>query len=183
MITVFRRVLAIAAAGGLLAGCESLSSFQVPSFGLGGPATTALNLETDPPGAEAKLSGGGSCRTPCTLPAPLVGDMTVSFALPGYQPTTIPVRAVQTPSTAENGFAASIVTLDPNPIFVELQAVAPPPPAKRRRPTAQRARTSQSSAARPPRASAPAPAPAPAAAPAAAPAPATIAPATPLPPQ
>ncbi|MDC7985159.1 PEGA domain-containing protein, partial [Rhodoplanes sp. TEM] len=133
MTTVSNRVLAVAAAGLLLAGCESLSNFQVPSFGLGGPATVVLNLESDPPGAEATLSTGGSCRTPCTLPAPLTGEMTVAFALPGYQSTTVPVQVVRSEASgSEREFAGTTVTLDPNPVYVELQAVAPPAPPRRR---------------------------------------------------
>lgn len=178
MITDLFRVLAVAGAGILLAGCESLSSFQVPSFGLGGPATVVMNLESDPPGAEATLSTGGSCRTPCTLPAPLTGEMTVGFTLPGYQSTTVPVRVVRSETSGgEREFAGTTVTLDPNPVYVELQAVAPAPPP-RRRPSAQRPRTSQPSAARPPRPSAPEPEPAPPPPP-----PAAVTPATPLPPQ
>ncbi|RAI45068.1 hypothetical protein [Rhodoplanes roseus] len=176
MTTVSYRVLAVAAAGILLAGCESLSTFQVPSFGLGGPATTALNLESDPPGAEAKLANGASCRTPCTLPVPLAGDIAVSFTLPGYQPVTVPVQTVRSDTNpGEREFASSTVMLEPNPVYVELQPVPPPP--QKRRPTAQRARASKP-AVRQTR-----PAAAPSAPPAPATAPATIAPATPLPPQ
>jgi hypothetical protein len=178
MSSVPYRVLAVAAAGILLAGCESLSTLQIPSFGLGGPATTALNLESDPPGAEARLPSGASCRTPCTLPAPLDGELTVAFSLPGYQPQTVPVRPMRSEaiSGGERELTTTVVQLEPNPVYVELQPV--PPPSQKRRPTAQRARASQQSTARAPR-----PAASPGAAPVPGPAPATVAPATPLPPQ
>ncbi|RAI33412.1 hypothetical protein [Rhodoplanes serenus] len=177
MNSLLYRVLAVAAGGILLAGCESLSSFQIPSFGIGGPATAALNLESDPPGAEARLSSGATCRTPCALPVPLVGEIAVTFTLPGYQPQTVPVRTVRAESgQGDPEFAAASVQLEPNPVYVELAAVPPPP--QKRRPNTQRPRASQPTAARTPRTT-----PAPAPAPAAAPAPATVAPATPLPPQ
>lgn len=189
----------VAVCGLGLAGCESLSSLQLPSFGFGGAVSTPLNLESDPPGAEAKLSTGATCRTPCSLPAPLAGDLVVSFALPGYQPQSVPIRIVAADGgAAEPEFAAANATarLEPNPVYVELQAVAPPP--QKKRPTTRRPRPHATSAARPPRQPAPAaapaapafPEPAPATpaptAPAAAPTTpsgTTITPATPLPPR
>ena len=139
------RVIAVVACGVTLAACTSwMPSFEMPSF-RSGPAMTMLSIESDPPGAEAKLSTGADCRTPCALSVPVTEDFTVSLALNGYQPQSVPVRAVQADAR-----------LDPNPLYVELQPV--PPPAVKKRPTSKRPRTAAKPAPKPAPA-APAPAP------------------------
>lgn len=130
------RVLAVAACGLMLAGCESLQTLQLPSFGLGrGTEPVTLKLESSPAGAEAKLSTGGNCVTPCTLPVPPSGDVTVNFALDNHLGRSVTVRAVP----AEKNFIgmeSGAARFEPNPVFVELQAVPPKkrPPKKRPRP-------------------------------------------------
>ena len=52
-----------------------------------------MQFESEPAGAEARTSTGQTCRTPCSL-AVAASEFTVSFALPGYQPQTVPVRVV-----------------------------------------------------------------------------------------
>jgi hypothetical protein len=129
------------------------------------PQAETLAIESEPPGAEAKTSLGQSCRTPCQLPIQRGSEFSVTLALSGYQPQTVSVRP-----EAEGASAAP--RLAPNPVHVELQALAPPkkPVAKKKKPVAAAARP----AASPPMASAAAaaaPAPAPTAAPALGPAP------------
>ena len=68
--------------------------------------------------------------------------MTVSFALNGYQPQTLQVRADATPTG--NG-DTSQARLQPNPVYAELQPVRSPAkklPAKRKQ-TAQKAAPAQ----------------------------------------
>jgi hypothetical protein len=75
---------------------------------------------------------------------PSGGDLAVSFALNGYQPTTLQVRAEALPSAyGETGPPR----LQPNPVYAELQPIRPPPtkkksPAKPRQ-TAQKATPAQ----------------------------------------
>jgi len=110
----------------------------MPSFGAfsSEPATATLTIESDPPGADASISTGASCRTPCSLALP-VADTLVSYALRGYLPQTVPVR----PLRGESGLFGSLGTatqFDPNPVFAALQPATPskpPPPKKRKRPT------------------------------------------------
>jgi hypothetical protein len=64
----------------------------MPSFELSKPATATLTIESDPPGADASISTGASCRAPCSLAAPVADEFTVSYALTGYLPQTVPVR-------------------------------------------------------------------------------------------
>ena len=65
---------------------------DTPGFMKSAPSATTMQFESEPAGAEAKTSLGQSCRTPCTL-AVTANDFSVSFALPGYQSQTVPVRA------------------------------------------------------------------------------------------
>ena len=99
-------------------------------------ATATLTIESDPPGADASISTGASCRTPCSLAVP-VADALVSYELTGFLPQTVPGR----PLPGESGLFGSSGTatqFDPNPVFAALQPATPskpPPPKKRKRPT------------------------------------------------
>ncbi len=161
------RVIAVIAGGFMLAACST----TMPSldFLKSAPQSETLAIESEPPGAEAKTSLGQSCRTPCQLSVQPGSEfsmtLALTLALSGYQPQTVSVRPA-----AEGATAAP--RLAPNPVHVDLQAVAPPkkPVAKKTTPIAAAARPAASlpvaSAA-----STAAPAPAPTAAPALAPAP------------
>jgi hypothetical protein len=149
----------VVVAGGLgLAAC----SFNMPSmdFFSSKPTTASLSIESNPPGADAKLSVGGNCRTPCTQTVALGSEFTVTVSLNGYMPETRTVKPVSTDASAGSAL------LDPNPVFVELKANAPPP--KQPPPKKKRKRPIQSAA--------PAPAEAPPPATGFAPAPASPAP-------
>jgi hypothetical protein len=129
-----KRVVAIAACAFGLAGCSSMPSwmqFETPGFMKSAPAATTMQFESEPAGAEAKTSLGQTCRTPCTLEV-TASEFSVSFALPGYQPQTVPVRVV---TSADPDATPRLV---PNPVFVELQPAGPPPVVKKPAPVKKR---------------------------------------------
>jgi hypothetical protein len=125
------RAIAVMAGGLSLAAC----SFATPSmdFFSSKPATASLSIESTPPGADARLSTGGTCRTPCSVTVPLASEFSVTVALNGYTPETGRcARSRPRPARAVRRAAL----LDPNPLFVELKLNAPPPkapPAKKKR--------------------------------------------------
>jgi hypothetical protein len=118
-----RRVIAVAIAGASLAGCSSFSWDMFKSA----PASIAVQLESDPPGADARTSLGQGCKTPCSVsvPAPDTG-FSVTYTLDKFQSQTVQVQVVHNPGDAAN--PATTVT-EPNPVFAELQAAAPSPKA------------------------------------------------------
>ena len=111
------RVIAIAACGLILAAC----SMSMPSMDVfrSGPATEVLRIESEPPGADARTAEGQSCRTPCELTVPAAGEVAISFALQGYAPQTISVRA-EAPATASYAEGAPPTRMQPNPVYAEL---------------------------------------------------------------
>lgn len=120
-----RRVIAIAVTGislaMSLAGC---SSFSLDSF-KPTPPPVQVQLESTPPGADATTSLGPGCKTPCavTVPAPDAG-FAVTFALPRFQPVTVPVQVIRNPGD----FTTPATTIiEPSPVFAELRPAAPPP--------------------------------------------------------
>lgn len=133
-----RRVIAITAAGISLAGCSSFStdSWKFDYF-KSTPPTVQLQLESTPPGADARLSIGPGCKTPCSVNVTSPeGDFTVTYAMAGLQPATVPVRVIKTEGTL---FSSGTVKVDPNPVVAELRPAAPPPKPmrpKRKKPAA-----------------------------------------------
>jgi hypothetical protein len=124
------RVFAIAVAGAGLAGC---TSFSVDSF-KPAPPPIQVQLESVPPGADATTSVGPGCKTPCSVAvaAPDAG-FTVSFAMPRFQPVTVPVQVIRNPGDFTT---PASTTIDPNPVVAELKPAGPPPRAKSMRPKA-----------------------------------------------
>jgi hypothetical protein len=122
--TDMRRVIVILASGLALAGCASggASPDWWPKFE---PAPVSIQFESQPAGAEAKTSTGQSCQTPCSLAMAPDKEFSVTFALAGRQPQTVPVQI-----TKPEGDPFAEASLQPNPVAVEL-AVAPKTPAKR----------------------------------------------------
>jgi hypothetical protein len=120
------RVIALVACGFTLAACSA--SLPSMDFFKSSPATETLRIESEPPGADARTSQGQTCRTPCELTVQGGGEMSVTVALGGYQPQTVSLRPDQ----------ADSAKLSPNPLYVELQAMAPPTPAKKRKRVAAR---------------------------------------------
>ncbi|SDH58466.1 MULTISPECIES: hypothetical protein [Bradyrhizobium] len=150
-----RRVIAIAVTGMSLAGC---SSFSLDSF-KPTPPPVQVQLESTPPGADATTSLGPGCKTPCsvTVPAPDAG-FAVTFALPRFQPVTVPVQVIRSPGDLTS---PATTTIEPSPVFAELRPAAPPP--KVRKP--MRPKPKKPKAAAEPAAGSPFPSAAPAAAP------------------
>jgi hypothetical protein len=129
-----RRVIAIAVAGMSLAGCSSLSLDMFKST----PASIQVQLESTPPGADAKTSLGPGCKTPCSVsvPAPDSG-FTVTYTLDKFMPATVPVQVIRNTGAFNT---SPPVVLDPDPVVGELQPAPPSPKAaKRMRPKRPRA--------------------------------------------
>ena len=106
-----RKLLLLTVCGAVVAGCS-----QIP--GLGGDPPK-VSLESNPQGANASLSSGGSCRTPCTLPAPdKTGDYNVTFGLAGHTTQTIPIKVSV---KKENWYSSETTTVEPNPVNALMQ--------------------------------------------------------------
>lgn len=117
------RVIAVVAMGFTLAACSSSwMSFEMPKPA---PAGATLRLESEPPGAEARVAGGPSCRTPCEVAVAVSGDTSVTFNLTGYAPQTIAVQ-MQPPGDPRFGEPQD-ARLSPNPVFAELDPASAPP--------------------------------------------------------
>ena len=115
------RVIAFVACGFTLAACSA--SMPSLDFFKSSPPTETLRIESEPPGADARTSQGQTCRTPCELTVQGGGELSVTVALNGYQPQTLPLRSEQAEGSAK---------LSPNPVYVELQLVPPPAPGKKK---------------------------------------------------
>jgi hypothetical protein len=118
-----RRTIVIAVAAASLAGC---SSFSLDAF-KPTPPTVQVQLESVPPGADARTSLGPGCKTPCSVavPAPDSG-FSVTYTLNKFQPATIPVQVINIPGDFST---PASTTLDPSPVVAELQPAGPPPRA------------------------------------------------------
>lgn len=123
---IMRRVFAIAVAAASLGGCSSMPSFSLDYFKSTPPAIQ-VQLESTPPGADAKTSLGPSCKTPCSVsvPAPDAG-FSVTYTLNRFQSATVPVQVIRNPGDLTT---PASTTTDPNPVFAELQPAGPPPKA------------------------------------------------------
>src|SRR6202043_1040865 len=116
-----RRVLGVVAAGASLACCSSFSmDYFKPT-----PPTVQVQIDSVPPGADARTSLGPGCKTPCSVsvPAPDSG-FTVTYTLPRFQPATVPVTVVRNPGDFSSPASTNV---DPNPVVAELQPAGPPP--------------------------------------------------------
>src|SRR6266700_3018239 len=87
-----RRVIALAIVGASLGGCSSFSLDYFKST----PPTVQVQLESNPPGADARTSLGPGCKTPCSvsIPAP-DGNFTVAYSLNKFQPATVQVNVIK----------------------------------------------------------------------------------------
>jgi hypothetical protein len=123
-------IVAIAGCGLALTGCGSwMPSLDFTGAFNSAPTSATLRIESEPPGADARVSTGPTCKTPCSVPVPASGDFTVSFALNGFLPQTVPVHALP-PENREFG-QPPVVRFDPSPVLAQLEP-APPPPGKKR---------------------------------------------------
>jgi hypothetical protein len=139
-----RRVIVIAVAGFSLAGC---SSFSLDAF-KPTPPTIQVQLESAPPGADARTSVGPGCKTPCSVavPAPDTG-FSVTYTLNRFQPATVPVQVIRIPGDLTS---PASTTIDPNPVFAELQPAGPPPRPVRKMMKPKRPRPPKAAMAPPP---------------------------------
>src|SRR5260370_35884033 len=149
-----RRVIAIAVAGASLAGCSSFSwdAFK-PT-----PPTVQVQLDSLPPGADARTSLGPGCKTPCSVAVPVPDSgFTVTYTLNRFQPTTVPVQVIRLPGDFSS---PASTTVDPNPVVAELQPAGPPPRAARKKMLKPKKPKAPKGAAAPPAAGSPFPEPA-----------------------
>src|ERR1035437_11017044 len=110
-----RRVIVFAGAGPSLAGC---SSFSLAPF-KPTPPTLQVQLDSVPPGADARTSLGPGCKTPCSVAvaAPDSG-FSVTYTLNKFTPATVPVQVIHIPGDFTT---PASTTIDPNPVVAELQ--------------------------------------------------------------
>lgn len=141
------RVIAIAGVGLFLAACSSNSGSTSNPFSFE-PVKETLNLESQPPGADAKASTGQTCRTPCALAVPADKALSITFTLAGYQTATEDVQLVS--------MGDGTSKLQPDPVSIELTPAAPP--AKKKAPAKRAAQPKPVAAAPAQRAPAPPPA-------------------------
>lgn len=121
---------AVAACCAIVSACSGVPSLNLVAFN-SGPQTEQVSIESTPPGADARTAAGASCRTPCTLGVPM-NDGSITVALDGYAPQTVPVQLEKPSDTRPDAFTPQ-PHLTPNPIVVELQPTPPPvkKPAKK----------------------------------------------------
>jgi hypothetical protein len=133
------RIAALLACFFALSACSSLSNWSVPNMDIGtlrgSPGGISVRVESQPEGAEARLPSGQGCRTPCSLSIPASGTTTISFALQGYLPQTVPVTVTVSgeASEASDIGVAPMPRVDPNPVFAALEIAPPPPPPPRKK--------------------------------------------------
>ncbi len=114
-----------------LGGCSSFSMDNLNYF-KSTPPTVQVQLESTPPGADARTSVGPGCKTPCAVTiTPPEGSFTVNYTLPGTQGASVPVQVIR-----ESGgtFSSDTFKVSPNPVFAELRPAGPPPKPPRAKP-------------------------------------------------
>lgn len=122
-----RRVFLSAFMAAALSGCGSVSLPGLGGLTSGSAPPTTIQLESNPPGAEAQTSTGQSCRTPCAVSVPAQA-MTVTFTLDRHQQQTVSLQPVQRPAIDVDVNADStgfVTVLEPGPVYAELTPVGP----------------------------------------------------------
>jgi hypothetical protein len=160
------RVIAIIGGALTLAACSTAEFGSLDAF-KPAPVMDTVSFETEPAGADVKVSNGQTCRSPCALALPTDQQLNVTFSLAGYETeseTLAPLVSTGEPPR-----------LRPNPVTAELTpATAKPKGRTTRKPVAKKpaakkpvaAKKPAPKAAATPAAAAPAAAPAPTFAPA-----------------
>jgi hypothetical protein len=128
-ILIMSRVIAVLACGFSVAACSA--SMPNLNFFSSSPPTSTVRFESEPPGAEVKISSGQTCRTPCELSIQVAPELSAAFTLAGYQTQTVSLK-----SEESGGFGGigSSARLSPNPVYAELHAVPAAPPKKKKKP-------------------------------------------------
>ena len=153
-----RRALAMTVAAISLGGCSSFSMDNYTSYFKSTPATIQVQLESTPPGADARTSLGPGCKTPCSVNViPPDTGFTVNYTLAGTQGASVPVQVIKEPGGT---FSSDTFKVAPNPVFAELHPAGPPPkPPKPMRPKRKRPAAAAPDAAADPAAAPPQPQP------------------------
>jgi hypothetical protein len=131
------RVIAIVCGGLALAACSSTPEWMNLDGLKPAPVLDTVRFESTPPGADAKVSNGQTCRTPCALALPSNAPLTVTFTLNGYLPEQDSMEPIST--------GAGAPELRPNPVLAELTP-APPPPKPIKKPVVRKKKTSKPAA-------------------------------------
>jgi hypothetical protein len=136
------RVLVVIGGGLALAACSAAPDWLNFDGLKPAPLMDTVRFESEPPGAEAKVSNGQACRTPCALALSVNSPVTVTFMLNGYLPESESIEPIT--------IAGSPPQLRPNPVMVELSA-APPGSQKpvAKKPPAPKKKTADKPAAKP----------------------------------
>ena len=120
-------LVSIAALALAITGCASITRGTSANF----------MIETIPAGAQAVLSSGETCTTPCTLRRPRNQGFTVVLSLPGYQTFSKEITHNRTTAGTWIGIAGGPISLGidaatgashnlfPNPLIVTLEAASP----------------------------------------------------------
>lgn len=109
-----------------------MSSSSLTDYFKSTPPAMQVQLESQPPGADAKTSVGPGCKTPCSVQVTTADTaFSVTFTLPKFQPMTVPVQVITNPGDLTN--SATTMT-DPNPVFAQLQPAGPQPKGKGMKP-------------------------------------------------
>lgn len=124
---IMKHAVVVAACGAIVSACSGKSGIDLAALKSAAP-TEQVSVESDPPGADARTATGAACRTPCTLGLPM-SDSSVTVALNGYTPQTVPVQVDQPAESRPEEFTQP-PHLTPNPVVVELQP-APLSPVKK----------------------------------------------------
>ena len=110
------------------------------SLALGGCATVIngtsqdVKFQSDPGGAEVRLTGGQSCTTPCEVSLKRRSDLRADFAKPGYKPAYVLIQSKTGGAMAGNILLGGIIGgavdaangasnhLSPSPVNLKLAA-------------------------------------------------------------
>src|SRR3954447_16105948 len=105
------RVIAILGGALTLAACSTAEFGSLDAF-KPAPVMDTVSFETEPAGADVKVSNGQTCKTPCALALPSDHQLNATFSLAGYDTaaeTLSPIVATGSPPR-----------LNPNPVTAEL---------------------------------------------------------------
>jgi hypothetical protein len=122
---IMSRVIAVVACGFTVAACSA--SMPNLSFFSSSPPTETVRFESEPAGAEVKMSSGQACRTPCELSVQAAPELSAAFTLAGHQSQTVSLKSEQS-----SGLVASS-HISPNPVYAQLQPVPTAPTAKKKK--------------------------------------------------
>jgi outer membrane biosynthesis protein TonB len=150
-VDMMYRVFVVVGGALALAACSSTPDWLNLDGLKPGPLLDTVSLESEPPGAEAKVSNGQTCRTPCALALPTDAALTVTFTLNGYQPEAEKLEVIET--------SGETPRLRPNPVVVELTPAPPPSKPTKKKPARKPAAKKPAAQPKPAAAATPAPAP------------------------